>query len=128
MSADFAVDERTKSLQATASDPMLSAWVAANAGSGKTYVLARRAIRLLLAGADPSKILCLTFTKAAAAEMSARVFDELAKWATLSDEALFKEIADLTGKAPSNIALNTCLLYTSPSPRDQRGSRMPSSA
>ena len=107
MSADFAVDERTKSLQATASDPKLSAWVAANAGSGKTYVLARRVIRLLLAGADPSKILCLTFTKAAAAEMSARVFDELAKWATLSDEALFKEIADLTGKRPNDIALNT---------------------
>ena len=107
MSADFAVDERTKSLQGTASDPKLSAWVAANAGSGKTYVLARRVIRLLLAGADPSKILCLTFTKAAAAEMSARVFDELAKWATLSHEALYEEIAELTGKPPSDIALNT---------------------
>ena len=107
MSADFAVDGRTKSLQATASNPVVSAWVAANAGSGKTYVLARRVIRLLLAGADPSKILCLTFTKAAAAEMSARVFDELANWATLNDEALFKEIAELTGKPPSDIALNT---------------------
>ena len=107
MSADFAVDERTKSLQGTASDPKLSAWVAANAGSGKTYVLARRVIRLLLAGADPSKILCLTFTKAAAAEMSARVFDELANWATLSDEALFKEIAELTGERPNDKARNT---------------------
>ncbi|MEP6444949.1 MAG: double-strand break repair helicase AddA [Hyphomicrobiales bacterium] len=107
MSADFAVDERTKSLQATASNPALSAWVAANAGSGKTYVLARRVIRLLLAGADPSKILCLTFTKAAAAEMSARVFDELANWATLSDEALSKEIGELTGKPPNDLARNT---------------------
>ena len=107
MSADFAVDERTKSLQGTASNPELSAWVAANAGSGKTYVLARRVIRLLLAGADPSKILCLTFTKAAAAEMSARVFDELANWATLSDEALSKEIGELTGKPPNDLARNT---------------------
>ena len=60
-----------------ASDPALSAWVAANAGSGKTHVLAQRVIRLLLAGIDPAKILCLTFTKAAAANMANRVFDTL---------------------------------------------------
>ena len=56
-----------------------SAWVAANAGSGKTHVLAQRVIRLLLAGIDPARILCLTFTKAAAANMANRVFDDLAQ-------------------------------------------------
>ena len=50
-----------------------SAWVSANAGSGKTHVLSQRVIRLLLAGADPSRILCLTYTRAAAANMSNRV-------------------------------------------------------
>ncbi len=55
-----------------------SAWVAANAGSGKTHVLAQRVIRLLLAGVDPARILCITFTKAAAANMANRVFDDAA--------------------------------------------------
>lgn len=107
MSTDFAIDERTKTLQAKASNPQLSAWVAANAGSGKTFVLARRVIRLLLNGADPSKILCLTFTKAAAAEMSARVFDELAQWATLSDKKLSQEIEALTEKPVNALRLKT---------------------
>ena len=62
-------------LQLDASDPEHSAWVAANAGSGKTHVLAQRVIRLLLAGVDPGRILCITFTKAAAANMANRVFD-----------------------------------------------------
>ena len=66
--------------QRQASDPAISAWVSANAGSGKTYVLAQRVIRLLLDGTDPAKILCLTFTKAAAANMANRVFGELARW------------------------------------------------
>ena len=63
-------------VQHAASDPAASAWVAANAGSGKTHVLAQRVIRLLLADADPANILCLTFTKAAAANMANRVFDD----------------------------------------------------
>ena len=58
-------------LQGEVSDPTVSAWVAANAGSGKTHVLAQRVINLLLAGVAPEKILCLTFTKAAAANMAA---------------------------------------------------------
>jgi ATP-dependent helicase/nuclease subunit A len=86
------VDPRTRALQAKAADPMLSAWVTANAGSGKTHVLTQRVIRLLLDGVDPARILCLTFTKAAAANMSTRVFRTLAHWTTLSDEALSKEI------------------------------------
>ena len=64
--------------QSEASDPETSAWVAANAGSGKTYVLAQRVINLLLEGVEPEKILCITFTKAAAANMAKRVFDTLA--------------------------------------------------
>ena len=64
--------------QIEASDPAASAWVAANAGSGKTHVLAQRVIRLLLEGVDPARILCITFTKAAAANMANRVFGELA--------------------------------------------------
>ena len=63
-------------------------WVSANAGSGKTHVLAQRVVRLLLHGAPPSKILCLTFTKAAAANMAMRVFDTLALWTRLDDSAL----------------------------------------
>ena len=74
--------------QLDASDPERSAWVAANAGSGKTHVLAQRVIRLLLAGVDPGRILCITFTKAAAANMSNRVFDTLRAWTVLDDHAL----------------------------------------
>ena len=59
--------------QHAASDPAVSAWVSANAGSGKTHVLAQRVIRLLLDGTQPQKILCLTFTKAGATEMAARI-------------------------------------------------------
>ena len=58
----------------TASNPAASAWVGANAGSGKTYVLTARVIRLLLEGTPPGRLLCLTYTRAAAAEMRARVF------------------------------------------------------
>ncbi|WP_028749028.1 double-strand break repair helicase AddA [Rhizobium mesoamericanum] len=86
--------------QSIASDPQRSAWVSANAGSGKTHVLTQRVIRLLLAGARPSAILCLTYTKAAASEMSNRVFERLAEWAVLSDEALEERIARIEGKAP----------------------------
>src|SRR3954452_7573634 len=88
------------SLQRTASDPGVSAWVAANAGSGKTHVLAQRVIRLLLRGTPPEKILCLTYTKAAAANMANRVFGELAKWTPLSDDDLDIEIAEIEGRRP----------------------------
>ena len=88
-------------VQITASNPDISAWVTANAGSGKTYVLTRRVIRLLLEGNDPAKILCLTFTKAAAAHMANKVFETLGKWATLDDTALDAEILAIEGKRPS---------------------------
>ena len=81
-------------LQGEVSDPGVSAWVAANAGSGKTHVLAQRVINLLLAGVAPEKILCLTFTKAAAANMAKRVFDTLGRWTTLDDGALDAAIGE----------------------------------
>jgi ATP-dependent helicase/nuclease subunit A len=87
--------------QARASDPASSAWVSANAGSGKTYVLVQRVVRLLLSGADPSRVLCLTFTKAAAANMQNRVVERLRGWATAPAEALAAEIATLDGAQPS---------------------------
>ncbi|MGE3147446.1 MAG: double-strand break repair helicase AddA [Pseudorhodoplanes sp.] len=83
-----------KERQRAASDPALSAWVAANAGSGKTHVLTQRVIRLLLQGVDPSKILCITFTKAAAANMATRVYDTLAAWTKLNDDELARRIED----------------------------------
>ncbi|MDO1584708.1 double-strand break repair helicase AddA [Rhizobium oryzicola] len=91
--------------QSLASDPQSSAWVSANAGSGKTHVLTQRVIRLLLAGCRPSAILCLTYTKAAASEMSNRVFQRLAEWAVLPDEALSDRIAAIEGVQPDRIKL-----------------------
>src|SRR6202048_893825 len=83
-----------RSTQARASDPASSAFVSANAGSGKTHVLVQRVIRLLLSGVPPEKILCITFTKAAAANMAERVFTTLGHWITLEDEALTAAIRD----------------------------------
>ncbi len=84
-------------VQVEAADPDVSAFVSANAGSGKTYVLAQRVINLLLRGVDPAKILCITFTKAAAANMANQVFKRLAEWTTLDDAALDKQIRLNTG-------------------------------
>ncbi|MDE2445559.1 MAG: UvrD-helicase domain-containing protein, partial [Alphaproteobacteria bacterium] len=74
--------------QSRAVDPRHSVWVTANAGSGKTHVLVERVIRLLLEGAEPSAILCITFTKAAAAEMSSRLYERLASWVSCTDQEL----------------------------------------
>ncbi|POO54520.1 double-strand break repair helicase AddA [Agrobacterium rosae] len=95
----------TSAQQTRASDPTSSAWVSANAGSGKTHVLTQRVIRLLLAGCRPSAILCLTYTKAAASEMSSRVFDRLADWATLSNANLSDRITAIEGRVPDLIKL-----------------------
>ncbi|MGH6893609.1 MAG: double-strand break repair helicase AddA [Dongiaceae bacterium] len=87
-------------LQRAGSDPGYSAWVSASAGSGKTKVLGDRVLRLLLSNVAPAKILCLTFTKAAAAEMANRIAERLAKWAAASDDDLRNELRDLTGGGP----------------------------
>ena len=71
--------------------------MSANAGSGKTHVLSQRVIRLLLEGTDPSRILCLTYTRAAAANMSNRVFSTLSEWTMLPDEALVARISENGG-------------------------------
>ncbi len=85
--------------QARASDPRANAWVAASAGTGKTHVLTQRVIRLLINKTPPERILCLTFTKAAAAEMAKRLFATLGTWATLPDGELTERIEDIT-RAP----------------------------
>jgi ATP-dependent helicase/nuclease subunit A len=87
--------------QRAAADPAQSVWVSANAGAGKTTVLVDRVVRLMLAGADPARILCLTFTKAAAANMQNRVFDRLGGWVALPDGELAAELDRLTGEPPA---------------------------
>src|ERR1700730_792107 len=82
------IPDAVRATQARASDPKSSAFVSANAGSGKTHVLVQRVIRLLLHGVPPEKILCITFTKAAAANMAERVFSTLGHWVTLDDASL----------------------------------------
>src|SRR5215813_13737798 len=94
------IPEDLRRLQVEASDPAVSAWVAANAGSGKTHVLAQRVIRLLLDGIEPAKILCITFTKAAAANMANRVFSTLRAWTELNDGALDDAIRRESGLKP----------------------------
>jgi ATP-dependent helicase/nuclease subunit A len=74
--------------QIRAARPEASSWVAANAGSGKTRVLIDRVARLLLGGADPARVLCLTYTRAAAAEMQTRLFRTLGAWAMAPEEEL----------------------------------------
>ena len=85
--------------QRRAATPGRSAFVMANAGAGKTRVLTNRVARLLLADADPAQIICITFTKAAAAEMAERLFDMLGKWALADDETLSTDLRELEGEA-----------------------------
>jgi ATP-dependent helicase/nuclease subunit A len=94
------IPEKVLADQIAASNPDVSAWVTANAGSGKTYVLAQRVIRLLLDGVAPGKILCLTFTKAAAANMANRVFERLADWTAWDDVKLAHAITAIEGRRP----------------------------
>ena len=82
------VPEAIRLQQQAASDPAASVWVSANAGSGKTHVLAQRVLRLLLGGTPPGRVLCLTFTKAAAANMAARIYRDLSRWTQLDDAEL----------------------------------------
>jgi ATP-dependent helicase/nuclease subunit A len=90
--------------QATAADPALSVFVTANAGSGKTTTLVNRVARLLLKRVAPGAVLCVTYTKAAAAEMQARLFDKLGRWAVADDRALADELAELDGRDPAALS------------------------
>jgi ATP-dependent helicase/nuclease subunit A len=94
--------EAAEQKQSRAADPAVSAWVRANAGTGKTHVLVQRILRLLLSDANPRSILCLTFTKNAAAEMEGRVLAKLGEWATSSDEDLRARLAQLLSRGPSD--------------------------
>jgi ATP-dependent helicase/nuclease subunit A len=96
----IALPPHVRGPQAKASNPDVSVWVSANAGSGKTHVLAQRVLRLLLAGAPPAKILCLTFTKAAAANMAAKIFESLSEWTELDDATLGKAIVAIGAHEP----------------------------
>ena len=99
------VDDRTNQQQALASNPKTSVWVSANAGSGKTTVLARRVVRLLLNDTDPSRILCITYTKAAAGEMANKVFETLGDWAVIAESDLREELSKIEQKAPTKAQL-----------------------
>ena len=89
-------------LQRQAADPDASAWVAASAGSGKTKVLSDRVLNLLLAGTPPEKILCLTFTRTASAEMANRIANRLAAWASMEESDLSEELTKLAGTPPDS--------------------------
>ena len=101
-----AVRASTNRAQADAADPQASVWVNANAGTGKTHVLTLRVLRILLTGTPPERILCLTYTKAAAAEMSKRIFERLGNWATASDKDLTPVLREITGTDPTAKELN----------------------
>ena len=101
----FKIRKRTGQ-QIAAAQPEASVWVSANAGTGKTGVLVDRISRLLLAGVAPERILCLTFTKAAAAEMANRLADLLGKWSAMPDDVLREELRAL-GETPDDPELLT---------------------
>src|SRR3954463_3901690 len=86
---------RAQREQLRASDPAVSAFVGASAGSGKTKLLTDRLLRLMLDGAEPERIQLLTFPRAAAAEMAVRLQKTLGKWVTLDDVALARELRAL---------------------------------
>src|SRR5499426_2312955 len=106
------IPPQVRDAQARASDPMASSFVSANAGSGKTHVLVQRVIRLLLEGVPPEKILCITFTRAAAANMAERVFSTLGHWVTLDDAALDDAIRQAGIPHPtSRLRRSACKLF-----------------
>ena len=95
----------TDLLQRQASLPTQSVFVSANAGTGKTKVLIERVLRLLLSGEVPETILCVTFTRAAAAEIEARLHRKLAQWAVAQPTDLIQDISGMTGSVPTGQTL-----------------------
>jgi len=100
MSRRFKTFPQLHGAQALAADPAVHAALSASAGTGKTQVLTARVLRLLLKGAAPESILCLTFTKAAAAEMANRIGARLAAWVRLKRNALWSDLEAL-GERPN---------------------------
>ncbi len=90
--------------QQEAADPRRSVFVTANAGSGKTSTLVDRVARLLLADVRAAEILCVTYTKAAAAEMQSRLYKRLGAWAVMDDEKLSASLHELDGRDPDRLS------------------------
>ncbi|MFH5925405.1 double-strand break repair helicase AddA [Roseomonas xinghualingensis] len=108
MNEAFSARQRAYFAQQMASDPRISAWVGASAGSGKTKVLTDRVLRLLLReDTQPGRILCLTFTKAAAAEMATRLAARLGQWSVLPEPKLRVALEELIGQPPTRAELET---------------------
>src|SRR5512146_1727774 len=97
-----AVRRRAVEVQRRAAEPAHNVWVSASAGTGKTRVLTDRALRLLMTDCRPERLLALTFTKAAAAEMANRIAERLAFWATMEETALTKALLELLGRAATD--------------------------
>jgi ATP-dependent helicase/nuclease subunit A len=91
-------------MQRAAADPRQSVFVTANAGSGKTSTLVDRVARLLLADVRAAEILCVTYTKAAAAEMQSRLYKRLGDWAVMDDEKLRASLHELDGRDPDRLS------------------------
>ena len=108
------IGEQASGRQSAAADPRKSVWVGASAGTGKTKVLIDRVLRLMLprSGEDaasatrPDKILCLTFTKTAAAEMSNRIYKKLGDWAVMPEDKLKLELTALNGVKPTEDSIH----------------------
>ena len=104
---DYKITRQQRSIRASeqqrnASNPLCSVWVEASAGTGKTKVLSDRVLRILLRGVSPAKILCLTYTKAAAVEMSSRIAQRLSEWAVIDDDELDRQLEKLLGNLPES--------------------------
>ena len=97
--------------QNKASNPYTSAWVSASAGSGKTKVLSDRVLNLMLMTGETGKILCLTFTKVAAAEMANRITERLKKWSVMDEKELGAELENLTSECPDKQILERAKVY-----------------
>ncbi|MBP3615361.1 MAG: double-strand break repair helicase AddA [Alphaproteobacteria bacterium] len=104
--------EKEQSLenQKIASNPKLSVWVSASAGTGKTTVLINRLLRLFLNDVDPSKVLCLTYTNAGAIEMQNRIYKKARDWAIISDEELKTDLTKLLDETDKNIDFDNLFL------------------
>ena len=100
---DIAAQALALTPQRAAAAPGASVWLTASAGSGKTHVLVERLLALLLAGAAPENVLCLTFTKAAAAEMRERLLRRARHWLTASDGAVAEEVTHILSTPPANL-------------------------
>ncbi|MCU6452819.1 double-strand break repair helicase AddA [Sphingomonas sp. A2-49] len=108
---DLATLPRLKGAQAAASDPQAHVWLSASAGTGKTQVLAARVFRLLLRGVDPAAILCLTFTKAGAAEMAQRIGNRLAAWVRMPGPQLAADLEALGERATPDMQARARTLF-----------------